>query len=87
MCELVYVDKIEVIFHNDTCTGDENKDSENEDEEKEQELDKEMGELGEQESEKLDEQMWGSDDEEDKEDNVRQNESKNSYLCSVLILW
>lgn len=49
--------------------GDE--DSKDEDEGENDEVDKEMGDLGEQDAERLDEQVWGSDEEDEKEDEVK----------------
>jgi len=45
-----------------TAVSDENEDDEDDDE-----LDKEMGDLGGAEADKLDEQVWGSDEEEEEE--------------------
>ena len=46
------------------ASGEESSDEEGDDE---NELEKQMGDLGEFQSDKLDEQMWGSDEEEDQE--------------------
>ena len=46
--------------------GDE--DSDEDENNEEPELDKQMGDLGKEDTDKLDEQIWGSDDEEDPEE-------------------
>ena len=53
--------------------GDE--ESDDDDRKDEPELDKQMGDLGEDEADKLDEQIWGSDEEQD------QDESK---VCNII---
>ena len=60
-------DDLEGKLHDlEKCEDDEEDEKEGEDEE---ELDRQMGEVDEKETEKLDEQMWGSDDEEEGSDN------------------
>jgi midasin len=49
--------------------GNEDDDQDDKDEE-ENDLDKKMGDLGDGENEKLDDQIWGSDNEEEEEEEV-----------------
>lgn len=55
--------------------GEEDEDAE--DEQNEDELDKQMGDLGDEDANKLDEQMWGSDEEEEQQ----QNNDVSLVLC------
>ncbi len=54
--------------------GSDEEEDDNKDDAEKEELEKEMGDLGEEDAEKLDDQIWGSDDEDEKEeDKVLEN--------------
>ena len=61
--------------------GDEN--SEDEKDDGEEDLDKQMGDLGDEQADRLDEQVWGSDDEDDKEDESKVSEASRSSSVSL----
>ena len=59
-------------------------DNDNEDSgDDENELEKEMGDLGEDQADKLDDQMWGSDDEDEQQENSKFNELTTEGLTEV----
>uniref|UniRef100_M4AJ01 Midasin n=1 Tax=Xiphophorus maculatus TaxID=8083 RepID=M4AJ01_XIPMA len=61
--------------------GDENEGEDNEsDEEEEEELDKKMGDLGEGQTDTLDERMWGDDEEDDEEEGSEKEEESGQGM-------